>query len=869
MRIPRLGGLPILFAATLVFAQERPGREPPAFRLGDTATPLEYALTLALEPRETRFAGEVRIVMRVNRATPVLWLNATDLTIESAEIQQGSRKLQVAVLAGGEDFVGFEAHGTEFTPGIAIATIRYNAPFEPVSSRGLFRQQDRGDWYVISQFEAISARRAFPCFDEPGWKTAWKLTIDAPTGQVVVSNTPETKSGATPRRPGWTRHEFAQTKPLPTYLVAMAVGPFDVLDGGSAGQKKTKLRYFTPKGRAAEARYAKEVTPRLLELLEDYFGMAYPFEKLDSVSVPQTVGFGAMENVGMITYASSLIVATPREETPAFQRRYAAVAAHEMAHMWFGDLVTLAWWDDTWLNEAFASWMGNKIVARYRPDWDSGWSVGYARGRALELDRLASARRVRNPVNEKTEIWGAFDAITYNKGSAVLAMFENAFSPERFREGVRSFLKRHAWSTATSNDFIRALGEAAGKREEALAAFKSFIEQPGVPLIDVALHCTNEGASLDLYQRRLRPLGSSAGELEWTTPACFRYAKSTRCTDMKNGTQTLPLPEATSCPAWVLGNAGGRAHYVPRYDGATGERLRAGSAALSPNEMVSALIDARVLSESGLMALGEALAWADAGLAHPSPVARLFALSLLDERRDAWLTPLDAAAKRDILARRLRPLAAELGWREKPGESDDLRELRPAVMRSAALDDADGGVRAEARALAAAWLANHDAVSATMLSAVLDTAARFGEAELFERLAGILTTTEDLRERDYVREAVAKARDAKLRARALALTLQLNGRDAFELLLEELDDPANRRPGLEFLRANYDALVAKLPEHSMAAVMRVVGDICTPDERELFVGLFKDRAAKYLDGPRQYRQSLERIDLCLAARGTH
>jgi aminopeptidase N len=685
-----------------------------------------------------------------------------------------------------------------------------------------------------------------------------------------VSNTPETKSGATPKRPGWTRHEFAQSKPLPTYLVAMAVGPFDVLDGGTAGQKKTRLRYFTPKGRAAEARYAKEVTPRLLEALEDYFGMAYPFDKLDAVSVPQTVGFGAMENVGMITYASSLIAAPPREETPLFQRRYAAVAAHEMAHMWFGDLVTLAWWDDTWLNEAFATWMSNKVIARYKPEWDSGWSVGYSRGRALELDRLAAARRVRNPVTEKTEIWGAFDGITYNKGAAVLAMFENAFSPEKFREGVRAFLKRHAWANATSMDFIRALGEAAGKEAQALGAFRSFIEQPGVPLIDVALHCTSEGASLDLYQRRLRPLGSSASELEWSTPLCVRYAKSTRCTDMKNGAQTLALPEATSCPAWVLGNAGGRAHYVPRYDGATGEKLRKGAAALSPNEMVSALVDARVLSESGLMSLGEALAWADAGLAHPSPVARVFALDLIGERRDAWLTPLDAAAKRDIVARRLRPLASELGWSEQPGESDDVRELRPHVMRTAALSDEDGRVRAQARELASAWLGNHDAVPATLTSAVLITAARFGDAELFERLVGVLTTTQDLRERDYVREAIAKARDGKLRARALGLTLQseLNGRDALELLLEELDDAANRRPALEFLRANYDALVTKLPEDSMATVMRVVGEICTPEERELFTGMFKERAAKYLDGPRQYRQSLERMDLCIAAHGT-
>src|SRR5258706_166350 len=351
-----------LFAASLAHAAP----QPPAFRLGDVATPIEYAASLAIDPREARFSGEVRITLRVNRATPLLWLNATNLAIESAAFHQGNRKIPVTI---------------------------------------------------------------------------------------------------------WPGHDSGPAKPLPSYLVALAVGPFDVVEGGTAGAKRTRLRYFTPKGRGAEVRFAIESTPRLLEILEEYFGMPYPFEKLDSVSIPQTVGFGAMENPGMVTYAGRLLLATPREETLAFQRRYAAVGAHELAHMWFGDLVTLAWWDDIWLNEAFASWMGDKAAATFRPEWDRGNSVGWLRRAALELDRLASARRVRNPVVEKNDLFGAFDAITYNKGAAVLSMFEARFTPERFRQGVRSFLKRHAWGTATSAAFFRALGQSAGRSREALEVF--------------------------------------------------------------------------------------------------------------------------------------------------------------------------------------------------------------------------------------------------------------------------------------------------------------------------------------------------------------------------------------------------------------
>jgi len=861
MPIPSLW-IAALFAASLAHAAP----QPPAFRLGDVATPIEYAASLAIDPREARFSGEVRITLRVNRATPLLWLNATNLAIESAAFQQGNRKIPVTIVPGGEDFVGFQANGADFVPGVALATIRYTGILEPVSTRGLFRQPEGGEWYVVSQFEAISARRAFPCFDEPGWKTPWRLTIDAPAADVVVSNTPETRASAAPARAGWTRHEFAPTKPLPSYLVALAVGPFDVIDGGTAGAKHTRLRYFTPKGRGAEVRFAIESTPRLLEILEEYFGMPYPFEKLDSVSIPQTVGFGAMENPGVVTYAGRLLLATPREETLAFQRRYAAVGAHELAHMWFGDLVTLAWWDDIWLNEAFASWMGDKAAATFRPEWDRGNSVGWLRRSALELDRLASARRVRNPVVEKNDLFGAFDAITYNKGAAVLSMFEARFTPERFRQGVRSFLKRHAWGTATSADFFRALGEASGRSREALEVFRGFVQQPGVPLVDVALDCS-KGASLRLSQERLRPVGSSAAEVHWTTPACFRHGSQTQCADIGNGAQTVAL-EAQSCPAWLVANPGGKSYYVPRYEASLARALRANAGELSPNEMVAHSVDAGVLSESGLLPIGEALAWADAALSHPAPMPRQHGLQLLHRQRDVWLSPAEVAAKRDVTARRVRPLAAELGWTERAGESDEIRELRASVLSYAAsFVPEEEKLRAQAHDLALAWLANREAVPATLTRAVLDTAARFADEKTYGALEQALLTNQDLRDRQHLVSALVRVRDEKLRERALALMLrsEVSGNTARDLLENALGDEINRGAAFDFLREHFDPLVAKLPQHSMTWMMGQLGEFCTKPERERFAAFFKERAAQFLGGPRQYRQALERIDLCIAA----
>jgi alanyl aminopeptidase len=490
--------------------------------------------------------------------------------------------------------------------------------------------------------------------------------------------------------------------------------------------------------------------------------------------------------------------------------------------------------------------------------------VGWSRRRALELDRLASARRVRNPVQEKNDLFGAFDAITYNKGAAVLSMFEARFTPERFRDGVRRFLKRHAWGTATSADFFRALGEASGGGRATLEIFRAFIQQPGVPLIDVALDC-NKG--LELSQQRLRPVGSQAAEVHWTTPACFRVGAQTQCADIGNGAQAVAL-EGASCPAWLLANPGGRSYYVPRYEASLARELRAHAAELSPNEMVAHAVDAEVLSVSGLLSASEALAWADAALAHPAPMPRQFGLDLAHKQRDAWLNPAEAAAKRELIARRVRPLAAELGWREREGESDEVRELRASVLPYAAtFVPEEEKLRAQARELALAWLANREALPATLTRAVLETAARFADEPTYAALEQALLTTQDLRDRQYLVSALARVRDDKLLARALALTLksEVSGNTADEFLQGALGDEFSRDAAFEFVRANFDALVAKLPQHSMSWHIGQLGEFCTRPQREQFAGFFKDRAKDFQGGPRQYRQSLERIDLCIAA----
>ena len=859
-----------LAASTVAFAAADPPT-PPAFRLGDVATPLSYEAQLAIDPRETEFAGEIRIRFRFNRATPVLWLNATSLHIESAAFEQGDRKIAVEILPGGEDFLGFEAKGDAFSAGEAVASLRYRASFDGISARGLFRQPERGDWYVISQFESLSARRAFPCFDEPGWKTPWRLTIDAPSSEQVVSNTPEMNAIDVPGRAGWRRHAFKETKPLPSYLIALAVGPFDVVDGGTAGINKTPLRYFAPRGRGAEVRYAKESTPRFLEILEDYFGMPYPFEKLDSVSVPQ-VPFGAMENVGMITYGSTLLLATPHEETARFQRSFARVAAHEVAHMWFGNLVTLAWWDDVWLNEAFASWMEEKVLGRYRSAWSDGFRQNLSRTQAITADRLASARTIANPVRVKDDVTGAFDSITYDKGAQVLSMFEGWFTPRRFREGVQLFLKRHAWATATSQDFFRALGEASGREERSLQIFNAFIAQPGVPLLDVALDCGARQPVLDVSQQRLRPAGSTAAEMRWVTPVCFSYSSKGRqgsqCREIANGSQRVELPNVASCPDWVVGNAAGGGHYVVRYDAALVKRIAGQVQAIPGPEVLAMLSNATLLAVAGLIAPQQALALAGAALGHSSPAVQENAVRLLVELRDEWLAPEALRLKREIVGRRAEPLARKVAWREGRGESASMSALRATLLPFVAQADRGTRHRSEARALALRWLADHESIPANLAPAVLNTAGRFADAALYPKLEAAMLASQDRRDRNALLFALAKVRDDRLRARAFSLAIHkdLSGIDSLNLLEEALKDDANRRPAFDFVRANFDALVEKLPQHSPGRLMVPMGKLCTAKDRQDFVDFFRDRASRFLGGELRYAQALESIELCVAAR---
>jgi hypothetical protein len=330
----------------------------------------------------------------------------------------------------------------------------------------------------------------------------------------------------------------------------------------------------------------------------------------------------------------------------------------------------------------------------------------------------------------------------------------------------------------------------------------------------------------------------------------------------------MPLAGA-GCPDWLLANPEGQSHYVPRYDAGLGAKLRERARSLPAGGVVALMIDAQFLSESGLMPIGDALVWAGAGLDHSSPIVRQYAVELVEAQRDAWLTPALARAKHELVEKKIVPMATGLGWAERPGDSDETKVLRADLLVFAAERQEGAALRAEARRLALAWADDRNAVAANMVSPVLVTAARFADAATYEKLEARLAAAQDLRERSYLLAALARVRDPALRERALQLSTReaMRPRDALTFLDDAMEDQANRRATLDFVRAHYEPIEKKLPQHAIAYLITRAGRLCTREDRDEFVATFKDSASKYEGGALRYKQGLETLDLCVAAHG--
>jgi alanyl aminopeptidase len=833
---------------------------PPTLRLPPDVTPLRYEVDLTVDPTAAPFRGRVAIDVRVARATPTLWLNAVGLEIDGADFD--GRPATVVGSAPG--FVALAADAP-LEAGTARVHVSYHGTASDAAATGIFRVKDSGDWYLFSKFESIFARKALPCFDEPGFKVPFQLTLHVPGPMTALSNTPVATENE--EAEGMKAVRFAETKPLPTYLFAFAVGPFDVLDAGRHGRGKTHIQLLVPRGRSRAAGFAAAAVRALFERLESYFDVSYPYEKLDNLAAPTYPG--AMEDAGLVLYGDWYLLIDPRA-TSVIQRRYSALTiAHETAHQWFGDLVTTAWWDDIWLNEAFASWVEKKIVDAWQPGWHTDAAAAETRAHALAADATVAARQIRQPITSEDDIFNAFDAITYDKGASVIAMFEAWLGADVFARGVHEFLEKHAFGSATSADFLAALGIAAGK--DVARPFSTFLDQPGAPEVTLALRCA-AGAppAVDLEQRRWLPLGSpEAAPAIWSFPVCVKHPGGRACTMLDGPRATLPLPDAKGCPAWLLGNDGELGYYLARYDGDQAARLAKALPALSVRERVGLLGDLTALATGGRMPAADLLALLPAFAADKEPHVVLAAVRAAHAIDAQLVGPAERPAWARYIARAFGPRARALGWSGKPGEDEATRLLRGPLLELAAIDGGDAKLAAAGAALGQRWLGDRTGPQPDVRGAALAVLVHRGDALLLTRLRDELGRSRDPDVRFLLLLSLGRFADPNVLRQALALTVTdaIDPREtAWVYSGTRVADPSVAPEVWAFVRQNLDDLVARYPPNGAAELIQMHARMCDRDRARELEDFFKDRVAKVPGGPRALRQTLERIEQCVAAR---
>jgi alanyl aminopeptidase len=803
-RIPLFVAL-FLFALPLAaLAEDYPDFHDP-YRLDPIASPTAQQVELKLDPGLRTYNGSTRIEMELHEDSDRFQVHAFEMDITRAELIVDNTPVALTIEEGEEALQTLIAPST-LAAGSYVLDMDFENDYD-IRATSLYKVTAEEEDYLFTQFEATDARGAFPCFDEPQFKIQWQLTMSVPVGDSALTNTPpeETTSDGT-----WETTRFMPTKPLPSYLIAIAVGPFDFVEVEGTS---TPCRIVTPKGKAWMARNAAENTPPILAALEDYFGRPYPYRKLDLIAVPEFLP-GAMENVGLITYRETLLLMDPETASVAQKRSLSSVNAHEIAHQWYGNLVTMEWWDDLWLNESFASWMGEKITHQVFPEY--GIDITSVRGNegAKNSDTSKAVQAIRAPVMSNAVFESMDASITYSKGQAVLEMFENFVGEELFREGVRNYISENEWGSAVAADLLENLSESSGV--DFHTAMGSFLDQPGVP--DVQATPLGDG-KVELAQSRFQFLDQDlAPGTPWQIPVVLKYSDGKQIREhrvmLTESNEVIELPGGAD-PEWIHPNSGEMGYY--RWDvGAEKliEMIEVAQENFTPRERVALVEQVSAQMRAGRITGGQYLAASTKLMNDEHPAVVNTALGNLGEVRMAFVTAEIMPAFRSWVRETVGPLIERYGLTPQDGEKEGVSLLRPGLISWMGNWGADPEVRAFAREITDAYLADRQSVDGSISGVCLQVAAIDGDWKLYNTFKKEFEAASVPAERSRLLSALGRFDDWSMQEAALELTLsgELRPQELFTIPqgvgASSWDDPARM---WNWFVKNYDRIVELMP----------------------------------------------------------
>ena len=845
---------------------DNPGSVDP-YRLPRHIIPIRYDLRLEPDLATATFAGRETIVLTVTQATSTIILNAVDLTISSA-ILEGASSTRLEATVQLEDST--QRYQLTFSQPITPGEWRLHLTFQGKLNdqlRGFYRSTYKDHAGVThtmaaTQFEATDARRAFPCWDEPDFKAVFATTLVIDPGLTAVSNT----SIASESLEGGKKVvRFADSIKMSTYLVAFIVGKIEATAPMFVG--KTPLRLWTVPGKQPLTQFGHEIAVASLKFFEGYYGIPYPGDKLDLLAIPDFAS-GAMENLGAITYRETALLVDRQSATHGELERVADVVAHENAHMWFGDLVTMSWWNGLWLNEAFATFMEMLAVDAWKPEWKRWDSFGSSRAAAFSVDGLHSTRPIEYPVQAPKDADAMFDVLTYEKGASVLRMLEQHIGPTVFRDGVRDYLHAHAYGNADTNDLWVSLGKIA--KQPVPELMNGWIFQPGFPLITTEI---NQSGRLVLSQQRFTylpnpsPLTPHPSPVTWQIPLqmCVTAGGKTHTSRMllTEKDTTVPLPHDWES---ILLNEGGHGFYRVRYAPDLLDRLlSAGIDRLTVTERFNLINDAWATTIAGLMPLTDYL--------------DLTARFTTEQDKNVWAVLLDSfsflnriitvedrPALEVFVRGRVGPAVTALGWVPRSGESEGTKQLRGELIGVQGRLGNDPAIQRRATGLYGAYRSDATAVDPNVVPALVAILAHTGDAARYDAFNERFRTAATPQEERRYLFSLATFQPKALLERTLARTISgdIRTQDAPFLVSAVLGNVYGRELAWAFVKTNWEKMDQLFPKQGMRRICSGISNLATPELERDARAFFHSRKIDL--GGKTLEQNLEQLRIIVTVR---